>query len=68
MLGGLQFRQVSTNETHTCGVSQVSTGGWHSCGKTLEGVAYCWGWNGFGQLGDGTTSTRTKPVAVAGAM
>jgi alpha-tubulin suppressor-like RCC1 family protein len=48
--------------------SQVSTGAWHSCGKTLEGVAFCWGGNGTGQLGDGTTNTRTKPVAVAGPI
>ena len=48
--------------------AHVSAGGAHTCGVTTEGVAYCWGWNGFGQLGDGTTTTRTKPVAVAGPI
>jgi hypothetical protein len=27
-------------------------------------VAYCWGWNEFGQLGDGGTSDQSVPVAV----
>jgi alpha-tubulin suppressor-like RCC1 family protein len=30
----------------------VSAGGSHTCGMHL-GIPYCWGWNGFGQLGDG---------------
>jgi alpha-tubulin suppressor-like RCC1 family protein len=46
---------VSTNETHTCGV-------------TTDYRAYCWGYNGEGQLGDGTTTNRPTPVAVLGGM
>ncbi|HEY7611344.1 MAG TPA: hypothetical protein VH764_00005, partial [Gemmatimonadales bacterium] len=53
VVGGLHFRGVSV-------------GGAHACGITTDGLAYCWGWNGSGQLGDGTTTMRTKPKAVAG--
>ena len=33
----------------------------HACGLTLDGKAYCWGRNGHGQLGDGTTTTPAAP-------
>lgn len=44
----------------------VVAGGGHSCGVTSGGVAYCWGDNQFGQLGDGSTTRRAAPVAVTG--
>ena len=41
--------------------------GWSfTCGLTSNGAAYCWGWNGYGQLGDGTVTNRTVPTPVAG--
>ena len=40
-----------------------------SCGLTTSGAAYCWGGNGWGQLGDGNTSTlSTTPVPVTGGL
>jgi hypothetical protein len=44
----------------------ISAGGSHSCGLTSSGVLYCWGYNGDGELGDGTTADRATPVAVYG--
>ncbi len=46
--------------------ASVTTGGWHSCALTTSGAAYCWGHNDFGEVGDATTTTRTRPTAVAG--
>jgi alpha-tubulin suppressor-like RCC1 family protein len=35
------------------------------CGEATDGRVYCWGANDQGQVGDGTTSTRTSPTRVA---
>jgi Regulator of chromosome condensation (RCC1) repeat len=41
--------------------------GGHSCVVKTNGTVACWGSNGRGQVGDGTTVTpRTSPVAVPG--
>jgi LPXTG-motif cell wall-anchored protein len=36
------------------------------CVITETYSTYCWGGNGFGELGDGTTTDRSAPVAVSG--
>jgi alpha-tubulin suppressor-like RCC1 family protein len=38
----------------------------HVCGLTAEGSVHCWGLNGSGQLGDGTTTGRWEPAPVEG--
>lgn len=44
----------------------LATGAMHTCVLDVDGKAHCWGTNGHGQLGNGTTSGSTVPVAVAG--
>jgi|GEM_PF-1558839 len=46
----------------------LSAYGQHTCGLKDEGAAYCWGYNGVGSVGDGTTISRPTPVAVAGGL
>jgi len=48
--------------------STVSTGHLYACGLTQAGAAYCWGDNSSGQLGDGSTTSRTNPVPVSGGF
>lgn len=44
--------------------AQISPGVLFTCGVTTAEHAYCWGYNGSGQVGDGTTTDRWSPVAV----
>ena len=53
MPGGVTFTAIAAGDNHTCGLA------------TTSAVAYCWGKNSAGQLGDGTTTDRTTPVAVS---
>ena len=46
--------------------ASVAAGDTHSCGLATAGIAYCWGQNSNGQLGDGTTTDRPAPVRVLG--
>jgi len=48
--------------------AQVSAGGYFACGVTTAGAAYCWGYNGDGELGNGTTTNGPTPVAVTGGL
>jgi len=42
----------------------VATGGTITCSVLSDNSISCWGSNDFGQLGDGTTQDRLRPVAV----
>lgn len=56
VVGGItNWRRISSNQRHKLGV-------------TTSGVLYAWGYNGFGQLGDNTTSSRLSPVTVIGGI
>ena len=51
MPAGVSFQSIVAN-------------GFHTCALTTEGKAYCWGWNGYGQLGNNSTTDSRIPAAV----
>jgi alpha-tubulin suppressor-like RCC1 family protein len=50
----------------TNGVSVFGAGASHTCARLADSSLVCWGYNGYGQLGDGTTIERDSPVPVSG--
>ena len=46
------------------GVAQVTVDLLHACAVKADGTMWCWGANGYGQLGDGTFVDRPAPVPV----
>ena len=54
--GALRFKSLSVGNYATCGIEAATA------------LAYCWGSNQFGDLGDGTRGTRWEPTAVVGGL
>jgi alpha-tubulin suppressor-like RCC1 family protein len=39
-----------------------------NCAVATDGTAYCWGWNQYGEVGDGTKTDRHTPTKVFGEL
>jgi alpha-tubulin suppressor-like RCC1 family protein len=50
------------------GIAGLDLGATHSCGRTGAGAVLCWGYNEFGQLGDGSRESRLFPVTVSAPL
>jgi alpha-tubulin suppressor-like RCC1 family protein len=57
---GVELRAVASNAATDPFLEDAS----HTCAVGTDHSVYCWGSNGFGQLGDGTTTQRTTPSLV----
>src|SRR5690606_32447718 len=62
---GISANTPVTASGFTSAVS-ISTGPTHACVLLEIGALKCWGWNSFGNLGDGTQTQRLAPVDVKG--
>ena len=56
--------EVDDNVIDGLKVEQVSLGRFHSGAITEDGSLWMWGWNSYGQLGDGTKENKHTPVKV----
>ncbi|MBU1244018.1 hypothetical protein KKD52_15440 [Myxococcota bacterium] len=67
---GIGGSSIPQNEAQfvsiTNGPRQVSAGSQFTCAVNYSGQVYCWGRNTYGQLGDGTTTSRNIPTLVSG--
>jgi alpha-tubulin suppressor-like RCC1 family protein len=55
---------VSVSGGHVFLMIAASGLAYHTCGLKAGGVPWCWGWNGVGQLGDGSFLDRVVPKPV----
>lgn len=60
-------KPTSMIDTTSLVYTKVARAQFHNCGVTSSGAAYCWGDNTYGQLGDGTTTSRGAPSLVSGS-
>ncbi len=57
VVGGITFRVAEAGNS-------ASVNGGHSCGLAVDGIAYCWGYNGSYALGNPSVSLSAAPIPV----
>lgn len=64
--GGFGGTRALVAVTGTRHWRQVNAGYLHTCGVTLANVAFCWGFDFYGQNGDGGNASVSEPTRVSG--
>ena len=67
LTGATNSDSIPARVATTLVFSTITAGAAHTCGL-VGGTAYCWGYNGSGQLGNNTTIDAATPVQIAGSL
>jgi alpha-tubulin suppressor-like RCC1 family protein/tRNA A-37 threonylcarbamoyl transferase component Bud32 len=64
-----EFHEPELNKTLSNEkIVDICCGNYHSLALTLNGDVYAWGYNQFGQIGNGNTNVQTEPHKLEGFM
>ena len=63
--GGAQPRVATVAQER---FDSITVGGRHACALTTARLAYCWGNDSFGQLGDNRVVNSSTPIPVSGGL
>jgi alpha-tubulin suppressor-like RCC1 family protein len=61
----VKITSTSRSSSSPSNWASVSSDTWNNCAIKFDGTLWCWGDNTYGQLGDGTTTTRRNPTKIA---
>jgi alpha-tubulin suppressor-like RCC1 family protein len=64
--GGGMYRTRAVAVVSITDATAIGGGFNHTCAVRRDGGVWCWGANGYGQLGNGSTAPSATPVAVSG--
>ncbi len=62
---GVTYNPLPVAVTTSVTLTQIAAGSGVACALASTGAAYCWGYNGNGQLGDNSTAESNVPVPVS---
>jgi len=60
------FGVIAASGTSLAATPHIAAGGHHTVSLKSDGTVWAWGYNGYGQLGDGTYTDSSPPVQVYG--
>src|SRR3989337_2660422 len=60
------FGVIAASGTSLAATPHIASGGFHTVSLKSDGTVWAWGYNGYGQLGDGTYTDSSTPVQVIG--